>query len=460
MISLPEELIPITDHLLAEGCYPVIVGGYLRDFLLKQESKDIDIEVYAVKNLNTLQTLLEPFGSVNLVGKSFGVLKLSLGDYELDFALPRTESKKGSGHRGFDVLLSGQMDFVTAARRRDFTVNAMGYDINSSFLLDPYGGQKDLNTRTLRCVKEETFVEDPLRILRAVQMSARFDLICDNNLLRLMRSMISKGDLKELPKERIFGEFIKLLLKASKPSIGLELMDRLGVLDSLPELKALKGVPQSNRHHPEGDVWIHTLMAVDEMAKLRTNIDKRDLTLMLAVLCHDFGKPATTKMRDGRWRALGHEEAGIAPTRSFLERLCDEKRLIDDVVSLVAHHQRPLALYNQQSKNSAIRRLAMKVKINDLILIAKADFLGRSSKEAKKGEFPAGEWLREKAFALRIYQQPLKPLLQGRDLIAAGLKPSGSFKGILETTFEAQLDGKFSTYEEAKIWLDNYLTKQ
>ena len=159
MITFPEEFTPIAEYLLAQGCYPVVVGGYLRDMLWEKASTDIDIEVYAVKNLETLQKMLEPFGSVNLVGKSFGIIKLTLGTYEIDFSLPRKESKKARGHRGFNVHLSGQMDFITAALRRDFTINAMGYDINSSLLLDPYGGQKDLTSHTLRCVNEKTFIE-------------------------------------------------------------------------------------------------------------------------------------------------------------------------------------------------------------------------------------------------------------------------------------------------------------
>ena len=458
MIALPEELTPVTGHLLSQGCYPVIVGGYLRDVLIDVESKDIDIEVYAVKNLETLQKMLEGFGSLNLVGKSFGILKLTLGIYEIDFSLPRRESKKARGHRGFNVHLSGEMDFITAALRRDFTINAIGFDLNSSLLLDPYGGQKDLASHILRCVNETTFVEDPLRVLRAVQMAARFNLTCDDSLLKLMRKMVSEGVLGELPKERLFGELKKLLLKAANPSIGFKLMDTLGILDFLPELKALKGIPQDPEYHPEGDVWTHSLMAVDAMAVLRTNDDKRDLTLMLAILCHDFGKPYTTKIAKGQWRALGHETAGLEPTRSFLERISNEKKLIENVLALVEQHQRPSQFYKQKSKNPAIRRLMLKVNIKDLVMVAKADFLGRSTKAAASGQYPAGEWLLEKAGHLNIANGTIKPLLKGRDLIAAGLTPSDQFKVILDYAFEAQLDEAFETNEGAKKWLAAYLS--
>lgn len=454
-LPIPVELTPIIDYLLAQGCFPVVVGGYLRDMLLERESKDIDIEVYAVKNLETLQKMLEQFGSVNAVGKSFGILKMRLGEYEIDFALPRRELKNAPGHRGFDVQLSGQMDFTTAALRRDFTINAIGYDLNSSLLLDPYGGQKDLEKGVLRCVNQETFVEDPLRILRAVQMAARFNLTCDETLLWLMQEMVTNGALEELPKERLFGEFKKLLLKASRPSMGFNLMATLGILELFPELKALKGVHQDPLYHPEGDVWNHTMLALDAMADMRTENDKRDLTLMLAVLCHDFGKPdKTVATEEGRWYVIeGHEQAGIEPTQTFLERLTDEKQLISDVICLVANHRQPLALFKEQADNPAIRRLSLRVNIRDLVLVAKADFLGRDVPVARQKIFPAGEWLLDRAIQLG----PIRPLIQGRDLIAAGLKPSKIFKEILDQAFEAQIEGEFSSYEDAHRWLQKHL---
>ena len=457
MISLPSELEPVIGHLIKHHCSPVLVGGYVRDALLGIESKDIDIEVYSVKNLETLQELLSPFGNVNAVGKSFGVLKLALEGFDIDFSLPRTESKKGAGHRGFDIRLSSRMDFTSAAKRRDFTVNAMGFDLNSSILLDPYGGQKDLEDRLLRCVNPDTFVEDPLRILRALQMAARFKLRCDEALIELCASMTGKGMLDELPKERIFEEFRKLLLKADNPSIGFELMKEMGVVRLFPELEALIHIPQDPEKHPEGDVWTHTLLSLDAMAKQRTGNGKRDLTLMLAVLCHDFGKPFTTEKIDGQWRALGHSQAGEEPTRWFLERICDEKKLIDDVVALVLHHQKPLQFYTQGAKSGAIRRLALKVSLEDVALVGKADYLGRTTEEAKTGNYPAGEWLLEEARKLDINGSTLKPLLQGRDLIAAGLEPSERFKTLLETAYDAQLDGEFDTLEGAKTWLKHYL---
>ncbi len=435
MIALPEALKPVIDSLIKHDTYPVIVGGYVRDALLDKQSKDIDIEVYNVKNFDTLQQLLEPFGNVNLVGKSFGVLKLALDGLDIDFSLPRTESKKSSGHRGFDVTLSGQLDFATAALRRDFTVNAMGYDLNSSYLLDPYRGQQDLKERQLRCVNKATFVEDPLRVLRAVQMAARFHLECDDALMLLCRKMVKEGALDELPKERIFEEFKKLLLKAERPSEGFRLMARIGVLRLFPELASLYDNRQNDLLHGHNDVWDYTLTSLDIMASLRTGDNKRDLTLMLAILSHAL-EPGSLER--------------------FLGRISDEKELHQSVKTLVRNHDKPLRYYQASATDAQIRRLAVEAPLNELVALAKALYLGRNTPDANGGTFLAGEWLLHKAQHAKATAEGLKPLLQGRDLVKAGYSPSPEFKTILDKAYEAQLDGLFETQEGALEWFRCY----
>ncbi len=459
MITIPNELTPIIKVLLDNNVRPIIVGGFVRDALLQIPSKDIDIEMYGIDTLEQLKTLLVPFGNVNEVGKSFGVLKLALNGLDIDFSLPRTEIKTAAGHKGFDVKTHTDIAFKEASLRRDFTINAMGFDIGSLRLLDPYNGQDDLKNRTLRCVNPETFIEDPLRVLRAVQFAARYELTMDDQLIQLCKKMVAQKAIDQLPKERIFEEIKKLLLKAAHPSIGFELMAKIGLLDYFPELKALQGVKQEPSYHPEGDVWIHTLLCLDAMASLRSGNERDNLILMLGILCHDLGKPATTKMMDGRIRAIGHETAGLEPTQTLLTRLSDEQRLIDAVLPLVQHHLKPLQFYKQKAKSSAVRRLAAQVNLDKLILIAKADFLGRTTDEAQEGFFPAGEWLKEKADGLNVLTHAPKALLQGRDLIKLGLTPSKQFKTILQTAFEAQLEGIYQNSEEAQLWLHNYLER-
>jgi len=453
MIALPNVLIPVVETLIERGCRPVVVGGYVRDGLLGIPSKDIDIEVFDVESLETLALYLQPFGQLNSVGKSFGVLKLRLEKIEVDFSIARLEKKVGEGHRGFEVTLDSSLEFKEAARRRDFTINAMGFDLKEKRLLDPYGGQKDLESKLLRVVDEETFVEDPLRLYRAVQFTGRFGLRPDEAFIPLAQKMVAQKMLGALPKERVFEEIKKLLLKSERPSVGFLLMREVGMLAYFKELQDLIGVPQDPIYHPEGDVWVHTMMVIDEMSKLHGDDEKQNLLLSLAALTHDLGKANTTKVVDGRIRAIGHELTGLPLCEQFMARLSDEKAVTEALLPLVKHHLKPLQFYKQGAKSAAILRLARSVNIEQLVLLAKADFLGRTTPEAKAGRFEAGEWLLERAAALHVRREPLPPLIQGRDLVKMGLHPSKAFKAILERAYEAQIEGLFKSHDEALIWL-------
>jgi len=453
MIALPTVLRPVVETLIERGCRPVVVGGYVRDGLLGIPSKDIDIEVFDVESLEALALYLQSFGQINSVGKSFGVLKLRLEKIEVDFSIARLEKKVGEGHRGFEVTLDSSLEFKEAARRRDFTINAMGYDLKEKRLLDPYGGQRDLASKLLRVVDEETFVEDPLRLYRAVQFTGRFGLRADEAFIPLAQKMVAEKMLDTLPKERVFEEIKKLLLKSDRPSIGFLLMREVGMLVHFRELQDLIGVAQDPTYHPEGDVWVHTMMVIDEMSKLHGDDEKQNLLLSLAALTHDLGKANTTKVVDGRIRAIGHERTGLPLCEQFMARLSEEKALTEALLPLVKHHLKPLQFYKQGAKSAAILRLARSVNIEQLVLLAKADFLGRTTPEAKAGHFEAGEWLLERAAALHVRREPLPPLIQGRDLVKMGLHPSKAFKAILERAYEAQIEGLFKNHDEALIWL-------
>jgi len=451
-MKLPDILIKIAKKLEKRGARAIVVGGAVRDSLLDMPIKDIDIEVYNISSYEKLANILQEFGSINLVGKAFGVIKLRVDNLEFDFSLPRVEQKIDKGHKGFAVKTNSKLSFTTAAKRRDFTINAMGYDILQKTLLDPFKGKEHLLTKILQIVDSSTFIEDPLRVYRAVQFAARFEMTLSKESFNLCKLMVDRGDLEELPRERIFEEFKKLLLKAKKPSIGLNLMRELGILKYFPELKALIDVPQDSTYHAEGDVWTHTLMVVDEMAKLRSGDEKLDLTRMLSALCHDFGKPTTTKVIDGKIRAFNHDIEGVEPTINFLKRLTDDKKLIESVANFVLYHLRVGQLYKGGAKAAAIRRLATKINLQELELLARADYFGRISKD-KQEQFEAGKWLLTRAKELNVLTTPPKPLIQGKDLISLGLTPSPKFKKILDRAYQAQLDGKFQTKEEAINWL-------
>jgi len=265
--------------------------------------------------------------------------------------------------------------------------------------------------------------------------------------------MVTQGLLEELPKERIFEEFDKLL-HAPTPSVGFELLARLGILRYFPELEAIRGIPQPPRYHPEGDVWVHTMMALDTMARLlqhhpTTPLERR--IYLFTILCHDLGKAkTTTQASDGKIHAHGHAQAGIAPTTALIQRLTDNQALLAGVLPLVAHHMVPSQLYTSHTPTTqSIRTLATKVTISTLLLVSRADFLGRTTPQAKQGIYPAGEWLEAEARQLGVLHHPLPPLLKGRDLIAVGLTPSPAFKAILAQSYQYQLEGRICTKAEA-----------
>ena len=461
-MNLPTILHTISDALKSNGAKTIVVGGSVRDHFLKLPIKDYDIEVYGLESLEVLEEVLANFGSVNLVGKSFGVLKFTYDGEEYDFSFPRLESKVAEGHRGFDVMVDGMLDFKTAAKRRDFTVNAMGYDVVEKVFIDPFKGLEDIKLKRLKHIDDVTFIEDPLRVYRAVQFSARFSFTLADETFVLCKDMVEKDMLDALAKERVDMEWKKLLLKSVKPSIGFELMRELGILEKyFPEIHALIGVPQSPKYHPEGDVWIHTMMCVDEMATIVSSGAERmgsklKLKFLFAILCHDLGKAVSTTIdNEGVVRSIEHEITGLELTKKFMYRLVDDYMFIYSLLPLVKHHLKPSQFYAANSKASAIRRLATKVNIEELVLVAKADFLGRTTKEALIGEYKAGDWLLEKASILNVKNKPLESLIQGRDLIALGLTPSPQFKTILDKVYTLQLEGTLTNRTDALEYLKN-----
>ena len=251
------------------------MGGYVRDYLLNKESKDIDIEIYGVSSFSKLEKILIEFGAVNSVGKSFGVCKLKAFDLDLDFSFPRTDSKIFSGHKGFEVTIDSSLDYAKAASRRDFTINAIGYDIQNKQILDPYLGIDDLNNKILRAVDISKFAQDPLRVLRAVQFSARFDLTLNEELFVLCKTMVQNNALHELPKERIFEEIKKLLLKSTTVSNGVKLLKELGTFEYFSELNKLNETQFAN-----------TLESLDKMRSLLSANVQTDVALMLAILIY------------------------------------------------------------------------------------------------------------------------------------------------------------------------------
>ena len=427
-----------------------LVGGAVRDALLSSPVKDADLEIFNLPS-HTLHSALAKEFSLDLVGASFGVFKLH--HFAIDVALPRRESKSGSGHRAFTIEGDPSLSLPSAASRRDFTINAIYLDPLTGELADPFSGRRDLLSRTLRHVSPK-FSEDPLRVLRGMQLSARFLLSPAPETISICRTMTPEN----LPPERLFSEWTKLLLKGIQISRGLSFLRSTSWLRFFPELHRLVSCPQDPQWHPEGDVWNHTCLCLDRFAATRTGNDPEDLIVGLAVLCHDFGKPLCTIFKDGHYRSPGHDALGRAPTLSFLSRLTNEERILRSVPTLVAAHMQPFQMFHSHATDSAVRRLALKVgRIDRLLRVCRADSEGRAGSWPPPNEL---SWLAARAEALRIAAAAPKPIIMGRHLIALGLKPAPQFSTILSQCFSAQLDGAFSTLPSALSYLHALLHPQ
>lgn len=460
-MKIPPPLHAALAALRAAGGRPRLVGGSVRDWLLGLEPKDFDIEVYGL-DYESMGRALAAFGPTDVVGRSFGVLKVRIEGVEYDFSLPRRESKTGAGHRGFAVAPDSTLTEAEAAARRDFTVNAIAYDPLEDRILDFHGGDADLKKKILRHTSP-AFIEDPLRVLRAFQLAARFEFTLAPETAALCHSI--RDSYTELPVERVWGEWEKWALKSTKPSLGLAVLKQTGWLKHYPEIAALDGLPQEPEWHPEGDVFVHTGHCLDALIGLdswRDGPPTRRRLLSLAVLAHDFGKAGTTKQAERRgklrWTSPEHEAAGGPLAETFLQRIGAPLEVIDHVRPLVMnhllHHDGPAAY-----RDTTVRRLARKIApatLDDLMAVMWSDHLGRPPLVSAETEKRLG-FLRQAAQKLALEHVAPKPIVLGRHLIALGRAPGPLFKPALDAAFESQLDGAFYDEQGGIEWLKNYL---
>jgi tRNA nucleotidyltransferase (CCA-adding enzyme) len=431
-----------------------IVGGWVRDALLGRAGKDIDVEVFGV-TCEQLAGALARWGRIDLVGRSFGVVKLTtLAGSTYDFTIPRRDSKVAPGHKGFEVTFDPGISFKEAAARRDFTINSLMFDPRRGDILDFFGGRLDLRNGLLRHTSE-AFKEDPLRVLRGMQFAARFDLKAAPETVALGRRI--KSGYHELAIERVREEWFKWAGKSVIPSRGLRFLVETEWVEHFPELRALIHTPQDPEWHPEGDVFTHTCHCLDALARLpdwQSADSERRIVYTLGVLAHDFGKPVTTHeaLRDGAMRVVspGHEEAGGPLTEQFLNRIGAPIAIRERVMPLVLNHLAHLRAITDRS----VRRLARRLEpasIQDLLIVITADQFGRPPKpQAVSKELVA---LQAKADELQVRSSAPKPVLMGRHLMELGLKPGPECGSILEAAYEAQLEGRFSDLAQALEWL-------
>lgn len=422
-----------------------LVGGAVRDLLIDSPIKDVDIEVYGL-SLESLGQALQKFGIVNYIGKSFGVLRWEHST--IDWAVPRRDSAGRKPQVAFDPSMS----MSDALRRRDLTINAMAINLATGELVDPFGGCQDLKNRTARSPDSRFFTEDPLRFYRVMQFIARFQLTPDAELNRVCATM----DISSVSSERIEAEFDKLFLLASIPSSGIRWINGLNRLSEvLPELALTVGILQQIDWHPEGDVFEHSMQALDAAADCLYPDDTCKLILLSAALCHDLGKAVSTHIREGRIRSTGHDRAGVALAKSLMGRITHNKKRIATVCKLVRHHMAPLIFIRDHASDAAYRRLAAKLSPDAtcamLALLAEADKRGRNPARGVPlpGPISGVVQFKERAEAVGVLCEPLPPVLAGTDLLDI-FKPGPCLGLALDRAYEMQINENITDKDTLK----------
>ncbi len=450
---LPAELARILTQT-SELQEAYLVGGCVRDWLMGNECKDFDIEVFGI-NYEQLVQALARWGRTDLVGRSFGVVKLTTrSGVTFDFTIPRRDSKIAPGHKGFEITFDPTITPQEAAARRDFTINAIMYHPRREQVLDFFGGVEDLRNRVLRHTSE-AFVEDPLRVLRGMQFASRFQLQPAAETVELCRRM--KSSYRELAVERVRDEWFKWASRSVAPSVGLKFLAATEWLEHFPEIHALQGVPQDPEWHPEGDVFVHTGHCCDAMAKLpewQAADEESRIVYLLAILAHDFGKAQTTQraLKDGAMHIIspGHEEVGVPLAESFLNRIDAPNAIVERVLPLVRNHMAHLQIVTDR----AVRRLAKRLEpenIRGLCVVMTADSMGRPPKPPQVPRVVVE--LTAKAQELQVQAGAQKPILMGRHLLELGMNPGKDVGVILHEAYEAQLEGQFFDLPQALQWL-------
>lgn len=462
-IQIPAPIRQIVSRVEQAGGSARLVGGAVIDALHGRTPKDWDIEVFRI----SFQRLTEIFADkgANMVGAQFGVIKLAAkecGGLDVDINVPRRDNHFGKGHADLMTTFDPRMTVEEAARRRDFTINAMALDLTTGEILDPFGGQADLAAGILRATDADLFVQDPLRALRAMQLLARkcgLNGSVDPSTMSLIRSMVDS--FPHLAKERVSEEFKKLLMKAPRPSVGLEFLRDSGWIVHFPELNNLIGCEQHPEWHPEGDVWVHSLHTVDSAAWVRDNVDLPEgwaEPFMFGTLCHDVGKPSTTVTprmvaegempKERLWTAWGHDRAGIPVVKSFLGRMTNEKRLIERTSTIVGEHMQPWNLHQGEAKKPAWKRLHNRIRLDVLGWMCKCDSCGGPHVHIGDPDFEHETSEKCWDHFSEFGDEPVKPILLGRHLVKAGVKPGPQFKGMLDAAFEAQIEDEHLSVDD------------
>lgn len=448
--GVPAAVLSLANRVEKAGGKAVLVGGAVIDMIQSRTPKDWDLEVFRL-GYDSLAKLLSDLNP-KLVGKQFGVIKLTVDDLDIDINVPRIDNKVGVGHDGFECDFDPMMTVEEAARRRDFSINAMAIDLRTGEVVDPYGGLVDLSAGVLRATDPRLFVQDPLRALRAMQLLARKAKTVDAGTMQLIRSMVDT--FPELAAERVYEEWRKLLLKAERPSVGLEFLRESGWLVHFPELQVLIGCEQNPEWHPEGDVWVHSTHTVDSAAWVRDQgvlPEEWVEPFMFGTMLHDVGKPDVTitpemvandeAPKERLWTAWGHDQAGIPHGESFLRRMTNNKKLIEKTTTIIGEHMQPFNLWQGQGKMSAYKRLHNRLRLDVLGWVCRCDSCGGPDVSIGDPDLEHATSTACWDHFSEIGPEPVRAILMGRHLIEAGCKPGPNFKKRLDAAYEQQIEG-------------------
>lgn len=472
---IPEMVYKLNRVITTAGGSANLVGGAVVDILYGKPAKDWDLEVYGL-GYDKLYQILGEYGP-SKVGKSFGIIKLTsskCGGLDLDISVPRRDNQIGVGHKDIDCTLDPNMTAKEAAMRRDFTINSLFVCLKTNCLIDYFGGLKDLQRGILRATDPKTFVGDPVRMMRAPQLLARKAKSVDPLTKDLVRGMV--GTYPALAKERVYEEFKKLLLLAEKPSVGLSFMREVGLVQCFPELQALIGCEQNPEWHPEGDVWIHSLEVADSAVYAAKHVPEEwKEAFVFGALLHDVGKPTTTitpemvagehplvkeltqklnkTAKEVLWTAYGHDVKGRTPAETFMMRLTNDKKLIQRSTDIVGYHMQPYNLMQGEARTTAYKRLHNKLRLDVLGWMSKCDCCGRPDRSIHDPDLDHNTSERCFDYFAEFGDKPIQKILQGRDLIGAGIKPGRHFGIALEAAYEAQIEGLEDKDELLKVAL-------
>ncbi len=417
----------VSVSLKSRGFQAYLIGGCVRDQLLGREPEDYDIATDA--HPDQVRAL---YPAANLVGAHFGVVLVREGGAEVEVATFRSDHAYADGRRPESV--SFETDPRQDVLRRDFTINALLMDPESSEITDFVGGRADLDRGLIRAIgdPERRFAEDHLRMLRAVRFAARFGFTIEAATIAAIQQLHSS--ILRVSAERIRMELTRILTERGARR-GFELLDETGLLsDLLPEVAAMKGVEQPPQYHPEGDVWTHTLMMLEGLLSPTP-------PLAWGVLLHDVGKPGTFRRAPDRIRFDGHVELGVEIASGILRRLRFSNADCEQVIALIAQHMRFKDV--PMMKNSTLKRMLRLEHFDEHLELHRLDCANSN------GHLETYEFLREKA--TEIPANELKPprLLSGEDLMGQGYKPGPQFRAILSAIEDAQLEGAIHDREEA-----------